>query len=119
MSETDESCGHMDRHRQNDWQSIRYDARFDEYWIPAGGARQCLFFCPWCGGKLPESQRDRWFDALEAKGIDPLADEVPEEYRSGAWRGWAPDPDVVRDRSAPIEGRVMNFFDLGDDGDPD
>lgn len=77
---------HMNQHPQNDWGSIQYDVRFDEYWLPAGEARQCLFYCPWCGEKLPPSKSDQWFDALEALGIDPLNDEVPDLYRSGAWR---------------------------------
>ncbi|PSJ38853.1 DUF6980 family protein [Allosphingosinicella deserti] len=76
----------MDRHPQNDWQSIHYDPRFDEYWIAAGSARQCLFFCPWCGVPLPESKRDRWFDELEALGYpDPLFDNVPAIYRTSEW----------------------------------
>ncbi len=77
--------GHMDRHGQNDWGSVRYDARFDEYWIPAGAARQSLFFCPWCGEALPPSKRDAWFEAVEALGLDPWKDEVPEPFRSDAW----------------------------------
>lgn len=80
------SRDHMEQHPQNDWGSIQYDARFNEYWVHAGEARQGLFYCPWCGEKLPPSQRDRWFDELEALGIDPWNDEVPELYRTGAWR---------------------------------
>ena len=77
---------HMDHHPQNGWGSIQYDARFDESWVHAGDAQQSLFYCPWCGEKLPPSHRDRWFDELEARGIDPLTDEVPERFRTGAWR---------------------------------
>jgi hypothetical protein len=65
---------------------VQYDTRFDQYWVPAGEARQALFYCPWCGEKLPPSQHNRWFDELEALGIDPWKDEVPERYRSSAWR---------------------------------
>ncbi|WP_375600711.1 DUF6980 family protein [Brevundimonas sp. SH203] len=49
----------MAQHPQNNWGTVRYDARFDHYWVEAGGARQQLFFCPWCGVSLPVSQRDR------------------------------------------------------------
>lgn len=76
--------GHMDRHRQNDWGSVQYDSRFDEYWVLAGSARQCLVYCPWCGEKLPPSKREEWFDAVEALGLDPWQDEMPEEFRSDA-----------------------------------
>ena len=104
-------AGHMDRHPQNDWQSVRWNARFDEYWIPAGGSRQCLFYCPWCGEKLPPSQRDRWFDELEAMGLDPLADDIPESYRSAAWRVAQVRADHdAPERGGPIEGRVIDLF---------
>ena len=76
----------MEQHRQNDWGSVSYDDRFDEYWLPAGSARQCLFYCPWCGEKLPDSKRDKWFGALEARGLDPRSDEIPEDFRSAVWR---------------------------------
>lgn len=45
--------------------------------------------CPWCGTKLPESKRDRYYEELDARGIDPADDEVPTEFLSDAW--WA-DP---------------------------
>lgn len=100
----------MDRHPQNDWGTVRYDARFDAYWMEAGGAKQQLFYCPWCGEKLPPSQRDRWFDELEAQGIDPMDDPVPEPFRSGAWRG-APSLVAPPRAGGPIEGRYVDFFD--------
>ncbi|MGL4555190.1 MAG: DUF6980 family protein [Gemmataceae bacterium] len=46
-----------------------------------------IYFCPWCGTRLPESLRDRWFVELEALGIDPNGDEVPDRFRSSEW--WA------------------------------
>lgn len=111
--------GHMQRHPQNDWRSVRYDERFDEYWIPAGGARQCLFYCPWCGEKLPPSQRDRWFDELEASGLDALSDPIPEAYRSAAWREPPDAPDPGPERGGPIAGRVINLFEDEDEEDSD
>jgi hypothetical protein len=84
------SRGHMDHHAQNNWGSVQYDSRFDEYWVAAGSARQCLFYCPWCGDRLPPSRRDQWFDVVEALGLDPWQDEVPEEFRSDAWWREAP-----------------------------
>jgi hypothetical protein len=66
-----------------------HDERFDEYGIPVrdGGSSMIVIgYCPWCGVKLPESQRDRWFAEIEALGIDPWSDEIPEPYRTNAWR---------------------------------
>lgn len=64
-----------------------YNEVLDEYGLPVhdGGASYVLVaFCPWCGARLPESQRDRWFDETEAKGFTD--DTLPPEYRTGAWR---------------------------------
>ena len=69
---------------------IVYHEPFDEYGIPVhdGGASYVLIrHCPWCGASLPDSQRDRWFDELEAKGIEPEdRDNIPPEFLSSAWR---------------------------------
>ncbi|MEM7780234.1 MAG: hypothetical protein AAF697_07595 [Pseudomonadota bacterium] len=92
--------------------------RFDIYWVPAGSAKQQLFYCPWCGEKLPPSQRDRWFDELEAMGIDPNVDPIPSAYQSGEWRGVSEADPPERSRDA-IEGRYIDFFDLPEEGKAD
>lgn len=64
-----------------------YNEVLDEYGLPVhdGGASYVLVaICPWCGARLPESQRDRWFEETEAKGFTD--DTLPPEYRTGAWR---------------------------------
>ena len=67
---------------------VSYSAKFDEYGLvihDGGSAVICITFCPWCGQRLPESQRDRWFAELESQGINPWEDDVPERYLSDAW----------------------------------
>ncbi|WP_369170244.1 hypothetical protein AB5J49_21475 [Streptomyces sp. R28] len=67
---------------------IRFSARFQEYGllIHDGGTSSIgIDFCPWCGRRLPASQRDRWFDELESRGIDPWEDEIPAEFQDGSW----------------------------------
>ncbi len=69
---------------------VSYSPTFNEYGLIVrdGGASSVVIgFCPWCGTKLPESLRDRWFDELEAKGYDgPLfSDDLPKSYTSAAW----------------------------------
>ncbi|MCT6778887.1 hypothetical protein ABZ329_18695 [Streptomyces rubiginosohelvolus] len=76
---------------------IRFSARFQEYGlvIHDGGASTLgIDFCPWCGQRLPESQRDRWFDELERRGIDPWEDPIPAEFQDG---GWLAPPRQERD----------------------
>ena len=69
---------------------INYSATFDEYGImvhDGGSASVSIDFCPWCGARLPVSQRARWLDELEALGIkDPFAEAIPEIYTDGQWR---------------------------------
>ncbi|GAA2250419.1 hypothetical protein GCM10010232_42900 [Streptomyces amakusaensis] len=67
---------------------IRFSAEFQEYGLivhDGGTSIITIDFCPWCGRRLPESQRDRWFDELERRGIDPGEDEVPAEFRDARW----------------------------------
>ena len=70
---------------------IFYSKRFDEYMIPEAHGTDSgilLCFCPWCGNKLPESKRMRWFEELDALDIEfSLFDteQVPPEYLSDAW----------------------------------
>ena len=71
--------------------SVFYSRRFDEYMLPesdGSGSGILLSFCPWCGNKLPESKRMRWFEKLDALGIEfSLLDteQVPPEYLSDDW----------------------------------
>ncbi len=66
---------------------IGFSAKFQEY---ADHPRRRYVqqdhrFLPWCGRRLPASRRDRWFDELERRGIDPWEDEVPAEFEDGRW----------------------------------
>jgi len=69
---------------------IYYDEVFDEYGLIVfdGGESYILMeFCPWCGKKLPEPQRDRWFVELEALGYDePMEQKIPDSFKSSKWR---------------------------------
>ncbi|MFL9824458.1 DUF6980 family protein [Rhodoplanes sp. SY1] len=75
---------------------IVYAEKFDEYGLivhDGGPSYVVIAYCPWCGARLPESQRDRWFDEIEALGLDPSdTDTLPEKYRSAAWRMPAASP---------------------------
>jgi hypothetical protein len=73
---------------------IKYIPKFNEYGLivhDGGTAMVRIDFCPWCGTKLPDSQRDRWFERLETLGVDPSTDEVPIEYQSEAWYSTEPN----------------------------
>jgi hypothetical protein len=72
---------------------LRYSERFCEYGIIVhdGGTAVCLIeFCPWCGARLPASQRDRWFDEITRLGFSDHDDPaVPKRFHSDEW--WRKD----------------------------
>ena len=68
---------------------VEYEPKFDEYGLiihDGGSSSMSIQFCPWCGTRLPESKRDRWFDELASLGFDdPSEQEIPEPYNTDAW----------------------------------
>lgn len=77
----------MKIHPENEDNLINYSEKWNEYNMNVdNNIQQRIYFCPWCGERLPESQRDNWFDELESMGIDPMNDEIPIEYQSEEWR---------------------------------
>ncbi|MGW0989907.1 DUF6980 family protein [Streptomyces sp. NPDC002486] len=65
---------------------VDFIAKFQEYGLiihDGGRSSITIEFCPWCGRRLPGSQRDRWFDELERRGVDPGEDEVPADFQDG------------------------------------
>lgn len=78
---------------------IYYSARFDEYGIIVhdGGASYVMIdVCPWCGARLPESKRDRWFEELAQLGFDdPVYQEIPAAFQTDSWYRPAADVDAA------------------------
>jgi hypothetical protein len=67
---------------------IIYIEKFDEYGLKiydGGNSSILIEYCPWCGQNLPKSKRDKWFDEIEALGINPWREDVPEKYKNGSW----------------------------------
>ena len=67
---------------------LDYSPKFREYGLivhDGGSACSIIKFCPWCGTQLPDSLRDRWFEEMERRGIDPWEGEIPQEFQSNDW----------------------------------
>nr|WP_308435409.1 hypothetical protein [Streptomyces humidus] len=67
---------------------VRFEPRFQEYGLivhDGGNADITIGYCPWCGSRLPESQRNRWFDELEVRGVDPWEGAIPPEFEDDRW----------------------------------
>ena len=90
-----EPGNHMDRHAENKGGVVRYRSQWDSYFIVVrkvgdSEVTQDLYYCPWCGEKLPPSKADAWFDELEKAEIDPSkGDKIPSRYQDGTW--WRDD----------------------------
>lgn len=68
---------------------VSYISKFDEYGLivhDGGSSSISIYFCPWCGTKLPESKRDSWFNTLEQLGYDdPAEQDIPKEFHGNEW----------------------------------
>lgn len=54
---------------------IAYLPAFREYGLlvhDGGTSSLLIHFCPWCGARLPESQRDAWFAGMEPRGVERM-----------------------------------------------
>jgi hypothetical protein len=81
-------CCAMMIDKLNDETTIVYVPKFREYGIPVsdgGSSFVTLWFCPWCGARLPQSLRDEWFEALEKLGLTPESGDIPQEFLTDSW----------------------------------
>jgi len=81
-------CEEMQRHLLEGEVALRYIPRFREYGIQVlddGSSIQEIRFCPWCGCALPRSLRDRWFEEVEALGLESESPDLPASYRTDVW----------------------------------
>jgi hypothetical protein len=81
-------CEEMRQHLQRREVAIRYIPKFREYGIhieDGGTSFQEIRFCPWCGRPLPPSLRDRWFEELDALGLEPDSPALSDRYKTDEW----------------------------------
>jgi hypothetical protein len=72
--------------------SIWYDPQLRDYTIPLdGSSMDPIWYCPWCGKKLPESLDREWEDVIakelgeEYVGYPIKVDELPPEFHTDEW----------------------------------
>ena len=97
-------CGHMDKYTimgeedpiieyESSIRSYTFLLREDNKYI---GVNQRLWYCPWCGTKLPEDLGDEWDEALKTEynlTINDFVDKkgrwdeskIPEEFKTDEW----------------------------------
>ncbi len=85
-------CKEMTSHIERDEIHFGYSPKYREYFIYylelAGGGRQLIKYCPWCGIKLPEPLGEKRFDILceMFEDFDGFLDpRIPEEFKTDEW----------------------------------
>jgi len=92
LDKTKYCCELMASLLKEDKVHIGYSNCLREYYIKlrrSSAAIQEIFYCPWCGKKLPGSLRDEWFHILRSKyALENPADDkkkIPKEFRTDKW----------------------------------
>ena len=81
-------CKELDTFLKDVRLPLNYNPRMREYSLKYkdGLSVQIMNFCPFCGGKFPESLRDKFYDEIFDAGYEGDDDKnLPSEYRSDAW----------------------------------
>ena len=81
-------CAELQRAVEDPDVPIEYTSKFREFGIrvlDGGSSAILLLHCPWSGTKLPSSLRDKWFEELERRGIDPRTGKIPDEFLDERW----------------------------------
>jgi hypothetical protein len=51
-----------------------------------GNSAVLIYYCPWCGAKLPKSRHNLWLETLYKLGFnDPGEQNIPKEFESDEW----------------------------------
>jgi len=55
-------CGTLEDASKESDHPVRWDEKANEYFIAYGtGGKMCVYYCPFCGGRTPESRRNSFF----------------------------------------------------------
>lgn len=84
-------CAELKRAIEDPSSPFQYLPQVNEFgvdYIDGGTSMQLIEYCPFCGGKLPESKRDLFFEAIEELGIEyelGKNDQLPKDFQSDKW----------------------------------
>lgn len=83
-------CEMMDAGLKSGRDILEYNPRMREYYaLCRNDDGFTLYYCPFCGTKLPESVRDLWFDNMRKvfgnKASDLREKDIPLEFRTDEW----------------------------------
>jgi len=73
------SCGLLERWAADPKVAVEFDAKFNVYHVLYGNDGQLrLYYCPDCGGRLPESKHGEFFEELSEAEVDEFRTKLRE-----------------------------------------
>ena len=96
------SCGNPAKWAEDDTFPVEYDSRAGEFSIihgRSGKARWLMFFCPSCGGRLPESRRQSFFTTPSEEERREVARLLEGIHDIASMQRVLGDPDEVTEWS--------------------
>ena len=86
-------CGILEQASREPVHPIRYDEKMNEYFIAYGNqGKLCIYYCPFCGGLMPESRRSSLFEFISQDEKTRL---------SGLFKKVATEADVLNQFGSP------------------
>ena len=85
---SDFCCQAMQYHLDAGEIGIVYVKQFREFELEyrdGGSSIQIIYYCPWCGAKLPKSVADEWFKIIEDLGLELGSPKIPQEFLTDEW----------------------------------
>jgi hypothetical protein len=105
------TCGWLEGQANEANSPIRFDRSLNEYHIVCEGERLlCIYHCPFCGGRAPESKRDLMFAHIDHKECTRLTQLT---YRLGSVQ------DVIAELGQPDEDSYASTTTPERDGKPE
>jgi hypothetical protein len=91
-------CGVVERNAKNPYVPVTFDEELNEYHLTHydQDSYSMLYYCFFCGGKLPESKRGTFFEEMDPKEVTEfsrLAEQVSDVKSMRAVLG---EPDSIR-----------------------
>jgi hypothetical protein len=126
VTDTACGCGHLQRESADPSSPVQYDDRLQEYRLAhRNGGYSLIYHCPWCGGAVSRSRRERDFAVLTGNEVQRLEmvtsgvhtpEQAVEVFGSPAverQRGWIVHLPPTATEPGRVESyRTMTFTHL-------
>ncbi len=87
MSTYEHCCESMSSFIEDERVQLLYISKYRSFGIRywKSSSYQEIYYCPWCGTKLPSSLNEKWYDELTELDYEPYSEDIPDKYKTDAW----------------------------------